>query len=247
MKFRGIVFDINGTLVDILTDEGRDDIYRTLSNLLDYQGISLDPETIRELYFQLNKEQRRTSEEEHPEFDAVAIFRDIIARHATTFTRQLPAEKSAALPRLCAEVFRAASRLKLELYPGVEAVLAGLRDQYQLAAVSDGQSAWAVPELRAVGLSEYFNPVIVSGDLGYRKPDPRIFEAALAGMGLTAPEVLFVGNDMYRDVFGAHRLGLKTVFFRSNQGDQERRSVEPDYIIYDFAELPRAIRFLEEN
>jgi putative hydrolase of the HAD superfamily len=247
MKFRGILFDINGTLVDILTDEGRDDIYRTLSNLLDYQGISLGPETIRDLYFQLNKEQRRTSEEEYPEFDAVAIFRDIIARHATAFTRQLPAEKSAALPRLLAEVFRAASRLKLELYPGVEAVLGELREYYQLAAVSDGQSAWAVPELRAVGLFEYFNPVIVSGDLGYRKPDPRIFEAALAGMGLTAQEVIFVGNDMHRDVFGAHRLGLKTVFFRSNQGDQEKRSVEPDYIIYDFAELPRAIRFLEEN
>ncbi len=247
MIVRGLIFDINGTLIDIHTNEVCDDIYRVISNLLDYQGVSLSRDAVKNLYFQLNKEQRRKSGEEYPEFDVVGIFREILERYSTNFTRGLHAEKIAALPLFLAEVFRAASRFRLQLYPGVEEVLAQLRGNYLMAAVSDGQSAWAEPELNAVGLLDYFKPIVVSGDLGYRKPDKRIFETVLAELKLAPSEVLFIGNDMYRDVFGAHKLGMKTVFFKSNQGDQEKEGVEPDYIIYNFSELPRAIRFFEKS
>ena len=194
MIVRGLIFDINGTLIDIHTNEGYDEIYRVISNLLDYQGVSLSRDAVKNLYFQLNKEQRRKSNEEHPDFDVVGIF-----------------------------------------------------GNYLMAAVSDGQSSWAVPELRAAGLRDYFNPVVVSGDLGFRKPDKRIVETVLAEMALAPSEVLFIGNDMYRDVFGAHQLGMKTVFFKSNQGDQDKAGVEADYIIYNFSELPGAIRFFEKG
>ena len=244
MTIRGLLFDINGTVSDILTNEGCDDLYRTLSNLLDYQGIALSPEEIKRLYFDLNKQQRRNSPEEYPEFDVVTLFRDIVEQHASAYTRVLPKKKRELLPVMLAEVFRAASRFKLQLYPGVVEALAQLRWKYRLAAVSDGQSLWAIPELRSVGLAGYFNPVIVSSDLGFRKPDQRIFEAALTELELLPSEVIFIGNDMYRDVYGAQRLGMKTVFFRSNQGEQRPTGAEPDYIIYHFAELPEAIRFL---
>ncbi len=130
-----------------------------------------------------------------------------------------------------AEVYRAVSRFRLQLYPGIEEVQSQLRGHYLMAAVSDGQSAWAVPELHAVGLLDYFKPIIVSGNLVYRKPDKRIFEAALVDMKLAPSEVLFIGNDMYRDIFGAHKLGMKTVFFKSNQGEQEEEGVQADYVI----------------
>ena len=247
MTVRGLIFDINGTLVDIHTHECHDEAYMVISKLLDYQGISLGHDTIKELYFQIMKEQRHESKEEYPEFDAPGIFREILERHATDFTRALPADKIAALPLFLAETFRAVSRIRLQIYPGVEEILAQLRGRYPMAAVSDGQSAWAVPELHAVGLLGYFKPVIVSGDLGYRKPDKRIFEAALMQMKLDPAEVLFIGNDMYRDIFGAHQLGMKTIFFKSNQGDQEKEGVEPDYIIYKFSELTQAIRFFEKQ
>ena len=62
---------------------------------------------------------------------------------------------------------------------------------------------------------------------------------------MQASDVLFVGNDMYRDVFGGQKIGMKTVFFKSNQGTQEKAGVQPDYIIYNFPELLNAIRFFE--
>jgi putative hydrolase of the HAD superfamily len=245
MIIKGILFDINGTLSDIRTNEWHDDVYRVISNLMSYQGIALDPDVVKYLYFQAIKEQRAASGDRHPEFDAVAVFREIVCQHATDFTRALPTEKLDQLPLFLAETYRAASRFRLQAYPGVEETIRQLQGRYRLAAISDGQTAYAVPELYAVGLAGFFDPIIVSGNFGYRKPDPRLFVNALTAMELEPSEVLFVGNDMYRDVYGAQRVGMKTVFFKSNQGTQEKEGVKPDYIIYNFSELPNAIRFFE--
>ena len=247
MVIRGIIFDINGTLTDILTNEWHDDIYRILSNLLSYQGIALDPNKVKDSYFQIMKEQRAASGERYPEFDAVGIFREIITRHATDFTRCLPPEKLEQLPLFLAEMHRAASCHRLQLYNGVEETIKQLLLKYHLAIISDGQSAYAAPELNAVGLLGSFDPVIISGDFGFRKPDPRLFKSALTIMNIEPAEVLFVGNDTYRDIYGAQKLGIKTDFFRSNQGQQEKEGVAPDYIIYNFPELLNAVRFFEER
>src|ERR1022692_831966 len=228
MIVKGIIFDINGTLSDIRTDEWNDDVYRVISNLLSYQGISLNPNVVKNLYFQIMKEQRAAYGKPHPEFDAIGIFREIVKQHSTDFTHGLPPEKIEQLPRLLAETHRAASRFRLQLYPGVEDTIRQLHQKYHLAIISDGQTAYAIPELNAVGLSGFFDPIMISGDFGYRKPDERLFTAALATMKMDPSEVLFVGNDMYRDVYGAKRLGMKTVFFKSNQGTQEKEGVKPD-------------------
>src|ERR1035437_9248117 len=119
MIIKGIIFDINGTLTDIHTNEWHDDVYRVISNLLSYQGILLAPHIVKDLYFQIMKEQRAAHAELHPEFDAIAIFREIVTQHATDFTRNLPTKKLEQLPLLLAETYRAASRFRLQLYPGV--------------------------------------------------------------------------------------------------------------------------------
>jgi putative hydrolase of the HAD superfamily len=245
MIIKGIAFDVNGTLADISTNEWNDDVYRVLSNLLSYQGILLGANEIKESYFKIMAEQKMSSAEKQPEFDVVGIFREIVTRHSTDFTHHLPSEKLAQLPRLLAETHRAASRFRLQLYPGVENTLTQLLPKYHLAVVSDAQSPFAVPELNTLGLLGYFDPVIVSGDFGFRKPDPRLFEKALTAMKMGPTEVVFVGNDMDTDIYGAQKLGMKTVFFKSNQGAQKKEGVKPDYIIYNFPELLNAIRFFE--
>ena len=88
---------------------------------------------------------------------------------------------------------------------------------------------------------------MVSGDYGYRKPDSRLFAGAVKKMALPAEDIVFVGNDMYRDVYGAKNAGLKCIFFKSNQGEQKFCGREPDYIIYDFRQLVEAVDFLSEH
>jgi putative hydrolase of the HAD superfamily len=247
MIIKGIIFDVNGTLMNIKTNEWHDDVYRVISNLLSYQGILLGANAVKESFFQIMNEQRTASKERYPEFDAVDIFREIITRYSTDFTRRLPPEKLEQLPLLFAETHRAASRYRLQLYDGVDNTIKQLITKYHLAIISDAQTAYAVPELNAVGLLGYFNPVIISGNFGYRKPDKRLFEKTLTAMKMEPTDVVFVGNDMYNDVHGAQKLGMKTVFSRSNQGLQKKEGVKPDYIIYSFPELLKALRFLSEQ
>lgn len=244
---RALLFDLNGTVIDILTDEGNDDLYRMLANLLEYQGIPMAPDALRERFRELNRRQRSESCEAYPEFDAIEIFRAILRESATPYYRSLPRERREQLPLFLAEAFRAASRFKLTLYPGVEAVLGQLKKYYRLAAVSDAQRAWAIPELHSVGLEGMFDPVLISSDFGFRKPDRRMFDNALEQLGVTAGEALFIGNDMRHDILGAHKAGLRTVFFKSNQGDHDHHGADADYIIYSFWELPDAIRFLSNR
>ena len=234
---RAIAFDINGTLVRIRTDDHMDEAFRAAGHFLTYQGIELRRNSVRDLYFQLMKEQQRASPETHPEFDAVGIWRSIIDDHRTDFTRSLPAAKREQLPLLLAEMYRGITRRELRLYPHVRKVLDVLRTRFPLAVVSDAQSAYARGELHKVGLLGYFDPIVISGDHGYRKPDPRLFQLAIDGMGVAAEHTLYVGNDMYRDVHGARMAGMPTVLFDSDQGAKVHRDTVPDHTITDHREL----------
>lgn len=241
MDVRAIAFDVNGTLVDILTEDDRADIFRAAGHFLTYQGIDLRRHEVRDLYFKILKEQQTTSAEEHPEFDAAGIWRKIIEDHMTEFTRNLPAEKLAQMPLFLAEMYRGISRRHLRVYPYVGGVLDILRDRFPLAIVTDAQSAYARGELHKVGLLGYFDPIIVSGDYGYRKPDERLFQLALEGMGVAAEHALYVGNDMHRDIYGAREAGMTTVMFDSGQGTKEHRDSVADYRITDHRELLRIL------
>ncbi|SRR6266568_985249 len=237
MDIQAVAFDVNGTLVRILTEEDMDQIFRAAAHFLTYQGIDVRRHEVRDLYFGIMKEQQQASSQEYPEFDAAGIWRSIIEGHLTDFTRALPAEKLEQMPLFLAEMARGISRHALHLYPHVREVLDAVRERYPLALVTDAQSAYARAELHKVGLLDYFDPIIVSGDYGYRKPDRRLFQFALDGMSVAAENALFVGNDMYRDIFGAREAGMKTVMFDSDQGTKVHPDCVPDYTMTDFRDL----------
>ena len=209
-----VVFDVNGTLVDIRTEEN-DAVFRAVAHVLAYSGITLGRGEARAAYATLLAEQRAASAEEHPEFDVVAIWARVVEQHATAFTRTLPAAKREWLPLHLAETQRAVSRRRLRLYPYVRTVLKALAARFPLAVVTDAQSPWARGELHRVGLDGYFDPVVVSGDHGYRKPDRRLFERALSDLGVAAEHAVYVGNDMHRDVYGARLVDQAKELLRS--------------------------------
>jgi putative hydrolase of the HAD superfamily len=122
--------------------------------------------------------------------------------------------------------------------------LCSLKTRYRLAVVSDAQSTYAVAELRAAGFADYFAPIIISGDYGYRKPDPRLFQTALTELRISPEEAIFVGDDRFRDVLGARQVGMKTILFCPNGNPGGSPETEPDYLLYQFNDLPRAIDFL---
>jgi putative hydrolase of the HAD superfamily len=242
MHIQAIAFDVNGTLIEIHTEDDMDAIFRAIGHFLTYQGIDLRRHEVRELYFRTLKHQQRTSSEEFPEFDAVRVWRTVIDYLATDYTRSLPAEKLEQMPLLLAEMYRGISRRRLKLYPYVRETLDLLRSRYKLAVVTDGQSTWARGELHKVGLTEYFDPIVISADHGFRKPDRRLFQYALEGMGVPARNTVYVGNDMHRDIYGAREAGLMTVMFDSDQGTKDYQGCVPEQTITDWRDLPELLR-----
>jgi putative hydrolase of the HAD superfamily len=237
MGIQAVLFDVNGTLVRIQTEDDMEQIFRAAGHFLTYQGIDLCRDQVRDLYFRTLKEQQQASPEKYPEFDAVGIWRSIIQEHLTDFTRALPPAKLDQMPLFMAEMSRGISRRRLGLYPHVREVLDVLRERYPLALVTDAQSAYARGELHRVGLLGYFDPIVISGDYGFRKPDRRLFQFALDRVGVPAEDAVFVGNDMHRDIFGAREAGLTTVMFDSDQGTKAHLDCVPDHTITDFRDL----------
>ena len=111
---KGLLFDLNGTVIDIFTTESDDQLYRVTGNFLDYYGVKIAPCQLKRLFFELNRDQRQQSCEEFPEFDVSKIFQTVIQRFQTR-----PVENVKMLADTVSVVFRAAGRYKLECYDGV--------------------------------------------------------------------------------------------------------------------------------
>lgn len=237
VDIRAIAFDVNGTLIEIWTEDHMEEIFRAVGHFLTYQGINLRRGQVRDRYFELMKEQQRTSAEADPEFDAVAIWRQIVEENRSDYTDTLSTEKLEQLPVVLAEMYRGISRRKLKLYPFVSEMLDALHGRIPMGIVTDAQSAYARAELHQTGILSYFDPIIVSGDYGYRKPDGRLFELVIDALGVPADDILYVGNDMHRDIYGARQAGMQTLMFDSDQGTKEYQDCRPDHRITDYRDL----------
>lgn len=95
--------------------------------------------------------------------------------------------------------------------PGVAEGLAALRARgLRLVAVSNSDgSAEAV--LVAAGIREPFDAVVDSHHVGFSKPDPRIFDAARATVGVEARQAVHVGDLYEADVVGAQAAGIAAI------------------------------------
>lgn len=242
MAIKGILFDLYGTLIDIETDESMEEIYRGIAHYLTYQGVLVNRGEVRDGYYRIMKQYRTESHEEHPEVDVELIWNAFLEQEGMK-----ESSKRRELSRILAQFYRAISRKRLKLYPDVKRVLDSLQQRYRMSVISDAQPSYALPEIKAVGLDGYFDPIIISADYGFRKPDLRLFRYSLDSMNLTPGEVIYIGNDMYRDIYGASRLGIKSIFVYSNQGTKFYKNVAPDYAASQFKDIITGIRVLTKS
>jgi len=102
----------------------------------------------------------------------------------------------------------------VRLDPEAHFVLEALAPRKRLALVSNYDHPPHVHALlRRLDLDRFFHPVVISGEVGVKKPDPAIFRMALRPAGLRADQVVFVG-DSDDDVAGALAVGATPVRIR---------------------------------
>ena len=93
-------------------------------------------------------------------------------------------------------------------------LLESLKDRFILGLISNFDHPEHVKNLLAKDkIDKYFSSISVSGEVGFKKPDKRIFDIALRNTNLRPEEVLFVG-DSNDDIQGAKSAGIVPVFIK---------------------------------
>jgi len=124
-------------------------------------------------------------------------------------------------------------------FPNVFATLQTLRDHgLKLGLITNGRELIQGRKIERLGIRPYLDAVVISETVGVRKPDPRIFSAALADLGVEASAAAHVGDDPDADVLGAKRSGLLAVWRRDSFWPEPAAA---DRIIDDLAELPAIV------
>jgi putative hydrolase of the HAD superfamily len=95
--------------------------------------------------------------------------------------------------------------------PGAQEALRSLRAGGAAAGVVSNFDGRLPGLLAGLGLAEHLSVVMLPGEARAAKPDPRIFALALARLGVSPQEAVFVGDDRERDLAGARAAGLATV------------------------------------
>ena len=116
-------------------------------------------------------------------------------------------------------------------FDDVPDVLDALKNRYRLGIISNGNNT---PQ--AVGLDDVFDFTVFAHDCGFPKPDPRIFEYALAIFGDEPQHVAHVGDSLPSDVRGANHHGMLSVWLNRNAAANET-GIAPHREICDLAQL----------
>ncbi len=139
-----------------------------------------------------------------------------------------------------------------EMRPEVPAVLAEIKKMgLRMGCISNTQSVTQVPAtLKKYGISDYFDPVVLSSKYGRRKPDPSIFYHAARLANSPTGACAYVGDKINRDVLGAKKAGFKlAIQIRHKFDDGEiDEGAEPDAVVENlFDMLPLLEAAIKDN
>jgi len=222
---KAVIFDFGGTLVRGKLD---DRSYR--QRLLDYihsLGYGVSERSLRkaieEMLMRLMKTRKRNLE---------LRFEDLYSK----VLLKLGINPTEEMLTNIYELYK--KSIFLETIPRAEEVLQTLYGKYKLAVVSNAMSEFPRFALTDSELMRFFQTVILSRDIGTRKPDPRIFRYALEKLDVKPEEAIHVGDSIKHDVVGAKKAGIKAVWIK-NEG--EEAAEEPDHVIRSITELPKVI------
>ncbi len=119
----------------------------------------------------------------------------------------------------------------------VEAIRA-LHGRVPLGLISNGIGELQRGRLRSLGIDGCFDPLLISDEVGIRKPDRRIFEMAIARLGIARERILFIGDSVTDDLVGAADAGLAFCLFAGERGAAPYPpGYRPDHVVSGFGEL----------
>ncbi|MCB0045428.1 MAG: HAD family hydrolase [Caldilineaceae bacterium] len=244
---QGIIFDFDYTLAALTRplEELMTAGAREAAAYMRATGMELPDEVAQDIVDArvFAEEKSEEEQEEHIADDAMSFLLQFIG---------YPVSKmDPAVLRRAVDTFYAPEMTAWALRPGVIEMLDALRrDGYKLALLANYNCDRVFQRtVDYLGLRPYFDMVLTSAGVEYRKPDPQIFDLILERWGVLGYETVVVGDSLRHDVAGGVEIGAQTVFVdmgttpqiaHQNQEDAER--IVADAKIEDMHHLPALIR-----
>ncbi len=191
---KAVIFDLDNTLVDFMRMKEMS-IEAAVDGMID-AGLSMDKEQAKKRIFEIYEEKG---------IEYQKVFDEFLQESYGSIDYKV---LSAGIVS-----YRRAREAALVLYPHVNFTLVELLKRgFKLAVITDAPRREAWLRLCSLNLHQVFDYVLTFEDTGERKPGTAPFEKALGLLGIRPDEALMVGDWPERDMVGASRVGIKTVF-----------------------------------
>lgn len=154
----------------------------------------------------------------------------------TTFHRP---SVSADYWRVADKQFMEFIKQKTALCPNALSLLRYLHSKYRVCILSNGFGEVQYDKLELSGLMPYIHRVVLSDEVGYNKPNAKIFKHALVLMGCSVEETIMIGDSWGSDIVGASNAGIESIWYNQYGIDAPASEgiIPPRAIVCDLAEI----------
>lgn len=208
--YNNFIFDLYGTLVDIKTNENKKQLWDKLSLFYSYNGAVYSYDELKKTYLEEVKERIKANDKtKYPDIKISLVFEKLYR------LKGIDVDKDTVSQTI--KLFRILSTEYIGLYTGVRRLLTELKAKNKkIIMLSNGQREFTVPELKYLGIHQYFDSLYSSSDIEICKPDKAFFDYVIEKENIKREESVFIGNDDQCDVEGAKGAGLDCVYIHSN-------------------------------
>lgn len=238
MTIRGVLFDLGSTLLEYRGDWREVFKQHTLSLIayLRERGLNV-PENFGPRYEALVDQFYTLGQQDWIEYTAEYTLQLALTEFG------YPDQPAELIKSALASAFAAGEKLWRPFDDAYETLDTLKAQGYRLGIISNARDAANVDRLiDQARLRAWFDPIIISANVGVRKPHPRIFKIVLDRWQFKPDEVVMVGDMLGADILGAHNAGLRGIWatMQAERGanDAHAETIKPDGVIQSLSELP---------
>jgi putative hydrolase of the HAD superfamily len=226
-----VLFDCWGTLVQAQELTSRGSTSKTLHRMLIARGLNVERDSFRKAYATVARRQNEEANVDWRELDHVERLRQTLKLSGFE-----DPDFEIVVQEIWAEYLLEWPKQSI-LYDGTTPLLNAIKGAYRLGLVTnypDGPTAREV--FRKFGFESIFESLVISGEVGYRKPRRIIFDEALTELNVLPEEAVMVGDTVLADVVGPKEIGMKAILIDEDGSKRDKHHL-PDAVVREIGEV----------
>lgn len=142
--------------------------------------------------------------------------------------RQMSVPELADLYKVYLDGYERAWQLYPDVLPALKRLSAIAPPSEKFILITNGQVELQARKIDALGIRDFFGPILISEAFGPKKPDRSIFDEGARLLGVENKEVKFVGDDILNDVFGSFNAGMQAYWL--DRHDEEPPAADVKHV-----------------